>query len=136
MPTPQENFWQGADRGLQLKRVGIVRQRMRLAHMSSDTALWYKTWGLRDKQLVDEPRTKKMLKHEQNDLYKLHLVFVKGDAALGWTSQSKPTSPAGKAAQKLQKYQHLEGQVQELTNVTIIKFMGFPLGGIRAIMSC
>lgn len=87
-------------------------------------------------QLVDEPRTRKLLKDEQSDLYKLDLVFVKGDEALGWTSQSKPTSPAGKAAQKLQKYQHLEGQVQELTNATIIRFMGFPLGGIRAIMSC
>jgi len=35
---------------------------------------------------------------------------------------------ADAATEKVKKYQHLRNQVQELTNTTNIKFMGFPLG--------
>ncbi|KFQ96796.1 hypothetical protein N306_08448, partial [Opisthocomus hoazin] len=73
-----------------------------------------------------------LLRDNNNELYKPDLVFVKGDQALvvdiTVRYESKPTSLADAAAEKVKKYQHLLNQVQELTNATRIKFVGFPLG--------
>ncbi|KFR07483.1 hypothetical protein N306_14973, partial [Opisthocomus hoazin] len=73
-----------------------------------------------------------LLRDDNNELYKPDLVFFKGDQALvvdiTVRYESKPTSLADAATEKVKKYQHLRNQVQELTNTTNIKFMGFPLG--------
>jgi len=72
-----------------------------------------------------------LLRDNCNELYKPDLVFVKGDQALvvdiTVRFESKPTSLAAAATKKVKKYQYLRNQVQELTNTTNIKFMGFPL---------
>ncbi|KFZ65179.1 hypothetical protein N338_04655, partial [Podiceps cristatus] len=83
----------------------------------------------KNKELVvfQEP----VLKDEQNELYKTDLVFVKGYQAfvvdITVRYESKPTSLAGAVVENVKKYQHLKDQIQELTNVAIIKFTGFPL---------
>ncbi|KFW81955.1 hypothetical protein N336_12206, partial [Phalacrocorax carbo] len=73
-----------------------------------------------------------LLTSEQDELYKLDLVFVKRDQALVVNItvryESKLMSLADAVVEKVKKYQHLKDQAQELTEVNIIKFMGFQLG--------
>lgn len=72
-----------------------------------------------------------LLKDEQNELFKLDLVFVRGDQAfvldITVRYESKLTSLVDAAAETVKKYQHLKDQVQEITNANTIKFIGFPL---------
>ncbi|KFO06208.1 hypothetical protein N312_00884 [Balearica regulorum gibbericeps] len=73
-----------------------------------------------------------LLKDQQNELFKPDLISVKGDQAIvvdvTVRYESKETSLAGTAIEKVRKYQHLKSKVQELMNTTNFKFMGFPLG--------
>ncbi|NWQ98217.1 PO24 protein, partial [Burhinus bistriatus] len=83
---------------------------------------------IKDWVVFQEP----LLRDDQNDLYKPDLIFVKEEQALvvdvTVRFESKPTSLLDAAKEKVQKYRHLENQIRELTNATVIKFVGFPLG--------
>lgn len=72
-----------------------------------------------------------LLKEEKSELYKLDLVFVKGDQALvvdiTIRYESKLMSLADSAVENVKKYQQLKDQIEELTSDTNIKFMGFPI---------
>lgn len=69
-----------------------------------------------------------LLKEEKSELYKLDLVFVKGDQALvadiKIRYESKLMSLANSAVEKVKKYQQLKDQIEELANDTNIKFIG------------
>ncbi|KFQ60903.1 hypothetical protein N334_02244, partial [Pelecanus crispus] len=89
--------------------------------------------------LMDEAKKKdwvvfqeRLVRDAQNELYKPDLVFVKEDQAIVVDVmiryENKETSLADAAAEKVKKYQHLREQVQEITNVNNVKFMGFPRG--------
>ncbi|KFW97096.1 hypothetical protein N336_03527, partial [Phalacrocorax carbo] len=60
------------------------------------------------------------------------LVLVKDTQALvvdvTIQYEGKPTSLPDAVMEKVRKYQHLQQQVQELTNANIIKFIGVPFG--------
>ncbi|KFP15231.1 hypothetical protein Z169_15067, partial [Egretta garzetta] len=89
--------------------------------------------------LVEEAKKKEwvvflepLLRDDNNELYKPDLIFVKESQALvvdvTVRYESKLTSLKDAAAEKVKKYQHLKNQVQELTNTSTIKFLGFPIG--------
>ncbi|XP_051494136.1 mitochondrial enolase superfamily member 1, partial [Apus apus] len=74
-------------------------------------------------------------KDEFNNWTKLasqDMIFVKDKQALvvdvTIRYESNPSSLSEAAAGKVQKYKHLTQQVQELTNATQVKFVGFPIG--------
>ncbi|NXU26030.1 PO24 protein, partial [Thalassarche chlororhynchos] len=73
-----------------------------------------------------------LLKDHQNELYKPGLIFVKGGQAfvvdLTVRYESKPSSFADAVAEKVRKYQEVKEKVQEVTNASNIKFIGFPIG--------
>ncbi|KFR04102.1 hypothetical protein Y956_00801, partial [Nipponia nippon] len=73
-----------------------------------------------------------LLRDNQNELYKPESIFVKEEQALVVDAtvrfESKQTSLTDAAAEKVRKYWHLEDQIRELTNASVIKFVGFPLG--------
>ncbi|KFQ55926.1 hypothetical protein N334_00018, partial [Pelecanus crispus] len=73
-----------------------------------------------------------LLRDAQNELFKPDLIFVKEDKAIvvdvTIRYEFTETTLAEAAIEKVNKYKHLREQIQEITNVTNIKFMGFPLG--------
>ncbi|KFQ27282.1 hypothetical protein N331_11913, partial [Merops nubicus] len=73
-----------------------------------------------------------LIRDQNNELFKPDLVFVKNAQAVvvdvTVRYESKPSSLADAAEEKVKKYQHLTTQVQDLTNATEVKFVGFPLG--------
>ncbi|KFP31888.1 hypothetical protein N325_07849, partial [Colius striatus] len=73
-----------------------------------------------------------LIRDECNELFKPDLVFVKDqtaqvvDVTIRFENQSATLKEA--AEEKVNKYKHLEHQIKELTNASIVKFSGFPLG--------
>lgn len=78
--------------------------------------------------VFQEPR----LRDTNKELYKPDLVFVKDDCALvvdvTVRYESAETSLKEAAAEKVNKYKHLETEIRELTNAKDVVFAGFPLG--------
>lgn len=72
------------------------------------------------------------LRDNNKELYKPDLVLVKDARAfvvdVTVRYESAKTSLEEAAAEKVDKYKHLEKEIQELTNAKDIVFVGFPLG--------
>ncbi|KFW88294.1 hypothetical protein N305_00167, partial [Manacus vitellinus] len=72
------------------------------------------------------------IRDDNNELYKPDLIFVKDDKAyvvdvtVRYEHSKKNLEIAAK--EKAKKYQHLEKQIQDLTNATKVSFFGFPVG--------
>ncbi|KFP82639.1 hypothetical protein N310_06943, partial [Acanthisitta chloris] len=82
----------------------------------------------KDWVVIQEPNTQ----DDQNHLYKPGLVFVKENQALvvniTMRYEGKDFTLEEVAKEKVEKYQHLQTQIQEMTNETDIKLFNFPLG--------
>ncbi|KFV50815.1 hypothetical protein N341_04115, partial [Tyto alba] len=89
--------------------------------------------------LIEEAKKKEwiafqepLIRDEKKELFKPNLVLVREEISIvvdvTIRYESKETSLEDAAKEKIKKYQHLEDHIQELTNTTTIKFMGFPLG--------
>ncbi|KFP70336.1 hypothetical protein N310_10938, partial [Acanthisitta chloris] len=80
----------------------------------------------KDWVVIQEPN----IKDDQNNLYKLDLVFIKENQVVDIKVryESKDSTLAEAAREEVEKHQHLRPQIQESTNTTDIMFFGFPLG--------
>lgn len=82
----------------------------------------------RDWVVFKEPH----LKDATRELFKPDLIFVKEGRALvvdvTVRYEAAKTTLEAAAAEKVDKYKHLEPEVKSLTNATDVVFMGFPLG--------
>lgn len=81
---------------------------------------------------LEERFHKPLLRHHENELYKTDIVFVKGGQALvvdiNIRYESKLSSLANIAPEKVRKYQHLREQVREVTNANNVETVRFPIG--------
>uniref|UniRef100_A0A8C5JJ73 Reverse transcriptase n=1 Tax=Junco hyemalis TaxID=40217 RepID=A0A8C5JJ73_JUNHY len=72
------------------------------------------------------------LRDEVNELFKPDLIFVKGSKAVvvdvTVRYEHSDTSLKEAASEKARKYQRLQKQIEELTNVKDIEYVGFPMG--------
>lgn len=72
------------------------------------------------------------MRDEVNELFKPDLIFVKGSKAVvvdvTVRYEHSESSLREAASEKARKYQHLHLQIQHLTNVKDINYVGFPMG--------
>ncbi|KAJ7415741.1 hypothetical protein WISP_76386 [Willisornis vidua] len=68
----------------------------------------------------------------KNELFKPDLIFVKEHRAyvvdMTVRFEDNTSTLADAAKEKVEKYQHLHKEIQDLTNATEVNFVGFPLG--------
>ncbi|KGL76544.1 hypothetical protein N309_14686, partial [Tinamus guttatus] len=72
------------------------------------------------------------LRDNNNELFKLDLIMVKGCCAkvvdVTVHYESGVTTLSDAVAEKDRKYQHLVGEIRTLTSANEIEFLGFPIG--------